>query len=124
VVAIEPVKPPDEIAACLDALQAGGIHGRKASEIATDPKVTVEDIQAHLAAAQGETWHNPLGMVIYRLQEHIRPPEIDPETGHAVSCKCNDCDTRRQVRQLRESYSGGHFAEYLNRGGDGEEGED
>ncbi len=84
------IKDENDIAACLAALTAASIHGKKAKEIAEDWHIMVNDIQAHLAWVKSEPWDNPHGMAIYRLLNHVTPPPLQ-ENGHIVDCKCHEC---------------------------------
>jgi len=108
------VKDPDETKACLAALRAAGIHGQKAEKIAQDHHITVEDIHAHALGVQNELWDNPQGMMIYRLLNHVPPPEMQ-ENGHVVGCRCEEC----QLSSLGRRYSNSKFDQIL-RGSDDE----
>lgn len=103
-------KPIEDIRQCMAILRGAGIIGKKAEDIAEDHHITADMIKAHLAWVKNEQWDRPLGMVIYRLQNHVEPPELN-ELGHVVECKCDEC---RQMRGSKR-YTEGVFSQILRR---------
>lgn len=102
-------KPIEDIRACMALLRSAGIVGKKAEDIAEDHHITLEMIKGHLAWVKTEQWDRPLGMVIYRLQNHVEPPELS-ENGHVIECRCDECRSNR----LATRYSEHAFSKFLN----------
>jgi hypothetical protein len=100
----------EDIRACMALLRSAGIVGKKAENIAEDHHITVDMIKAHLAWVKTEQWDRPLGMVIYRLEQHVEPPELN-ELGHVVDCRCDECRGLRAAKR----YTEGAFSVMLNR---------
>jgi len=61
------------------ALKNAGIKGKKAHSLLTLPWLTLEYIQAHHAQVQTETWDNPAGMMIYRIEGEEPAVEVEPK---------------------------------------------
>lgn len=104
------VKDESDIEACLATLNAAGIYGKKAKEIAEDWHIMVNDIQAHLAWVKSESWGNPHGMAIYRLLNHVVPPPLQ-ENGHILDCRCRECQTAK----FQKRYTDSDFHQHINR---------
>lgn len=112
-------KPIEDIRQCMALLRSAGIIGRKAKEIAEDHHITADMIKGHLAWVKTEEWSSPTGMVIYRLQNHLEPPELS-EWGHVVECRCEECRQQRQAKK----YTDGAFSKFVNGRGETEESEE
>lgn len=112
-------KPIEDIRQCMALLRSAGIVGRKAREIAEDHHITADMIKAHLAWVKTEEWQSPTGMVIYRLQNHVEPPELN-ELGHVVECRCEECRSLRTAKR----YTDGAFSKLVNGRNETEESEE
>lgn len=110
------VKAEEDIAECMRLLNDAGIFGGKADEIAEDWHITAEMISKHLIWAKSEDWDNPNGMAIYRLINHVVPPELNAN-GHSIECKCNSC----RILVASKRYSESAFSAQLNGGNDDQE---
>jgi hypothetical protein len=51
-----------------------------------------------------------MGMAIYRLLNHVQPPELK-ENGHTVECKCNSC----RILTASTRYADSEFSGLFNR---------
>jgi DNA-binding transcriptional regulator GbsR (MarR family) len=102
------IKTDDEIRVTLDLLRSHGIVGGKAEDIAEDHHITDEQIEQVIRWTKGEDWDSPLGMAIYRLQNHLLAPELN-ENDHEVDCRCGQCGLlrRRERSSLKDWYP--HF---------------
>ena len=104
------VKPAQ--AACLAALTEAGIHGRKAKQLAKLDWVTVEYIRGHFEQVQHETWDNPQGMMIYRIEENV--PVEDAPAQKDFGSKFVDGGKYRQSERIVYTFDlEAHVADFM-----------
>jgi hypothetical protein len=84
---------PDEAIKAL-AL-AHGIFDPTATELASLVWVTDDYIKAWAAMMSAEGTHLDIGLAIYRIRQRWKAPELDPNTGHYIKCKCQSCGFSR-----------------------------
>jgi hypothetical protein len=99
--------------ACFALLAEAGIHGKKAKQLVKLDWVTPEYIQAHFEQVKRETWDNPQGMMIYRIEGEVPAESAPAEKTYGV--KTVDGGKYRKSERIVYTFDvNAHIAEFMS----------